>query len=105
MVSQQDEIAVLRTQLDELLAYAANVPADAKTPRGKRFEVVRIKAIVTLALHTHRLGRAVATLLDAGYGIEAGPTVTSVLDMLDRQHPPTVSSYAARHGNWASRWN
>lgn len=80
MVSENDEVAALRTLLDELLAYTANVPDEAKTPRGKRFEVVRIKAVVTLALHTHRLGQAVATLLDAGFGIEVGPTVRSVLE-------------------------
>lgn len=80
MVNKDEGVAALRELLEELLAFTANVPDEAKTPRGRRFELVRIKAVVALALHTHRLGRAVATLLDAGFGIEAAPTVRAVLE-------------------------
>ena len=80
VADEHEEIAALRMLLDDLLEYTKTVPDETKTPRGKRYEVVRIKAIVTLALHTHRLGEAVRTLLDAGFGIEIGPTARAVFE-------------------------
>ncbi len=77
---KDDETGAKRALLEELLSYTANVPDEAKTPKGKRFDVVRIKSVIALALHAHRLGWAVATLLDAGFGMEAAPTVRSVLE-------------------------
>jgi hypothetical protein len=73
-------VAALRPLMSSLLARWEQGPDQAQTPRGRRFEAVRIKSVITLAAHAHRLGRAVATLVDAGFGLETAPTVRAVVE-------------------------
>ena len=74
------DVADLRAVLGELLSLWENGPDKAKTPRGRRYTEARVKAVTALAAHTHRLGSAVALMIDHGFALETAPTVRSVLE-------------------------
>jgi len=77
---QAIEVADLRAVLGELLSLWENGPDQAKTPRGRPYTEARVKAVTALAAHTHRLGSAVALMIDHGFALETAPTVRSVLE-------------------------
>lgn len=81
MTSETHEFteAELRTLLRQLLD-----SWDLHQGRQAAFEsnahAARVGMIYALAVHTHRLGRAVQSLLDAGFTVEAVPTIRAAFE-------------------------
>jgi len=78
--SSVGDVAQLRVLLRSLIARGEQAPDQVQLSRGRRFEEVRVKEIITFAAHAHRLGRATAVLVDAGFGLETAPTARTVLE-------------------------
>lgn len=71
---------VLRKLLTDLLDAWLDVPNESRTPRGSTYTPSLVMTVMTLTAHTHRLARAVAVLIDAGFDVETAPTVRAVLE-------------------------
>lgn len=78
--SSVGDVAQLRALLESLMVRWEQGPEQVQLPRGRSFVEVRIKNIITLAAHAHRLGRATAVLVDAGFGLGTAPTARTVLE-------------------------
>ena len=71
---------VLRPMLDSLLILWDDAPPQARMPRERDYGPDHVLTVLGLAAHAHRMGHAVAQLVDAGFTIETAPMVRSIYE-------------------------
>jgi hypothetical protein len=66
--------------LADLLALWDNAPDETRMPRERDYGPDHVLTVLGLVAHAHRMGHAVAHLVDAGFTIETAPTVRSIYE-------------------------
>lgn len=73
-------VAVLRQLLDELILLWEDAPDEARMPKTRDYGPDLVLTVLGLAAHAHRMGRAMAVMVDQGFAAETGPTVRAIFE-------------------------